>query len=330
MNPLGQRFEAYASQVTDLPVNWGAAVAVALPLYLAQRYEAHQIRVDGWPMHAVILKGNEPLPPKVVQKQVYQLLDLVGAQIDGYCLVAEHLPPYLRRRLVEMRMPFVIPGRQLYWPALGNAETTQRARRLPAEPVEQLAPAAQQLLIAMLLGQLKQPVSVSSAAKTLGYTQMSMSRAVKEMESANLVDSGLEGRLRTFTLMFSAKGIWNRALPKLRSPVIETVRVMRRELPDTVTVVAGESALAERSELAAPAEPTYAVASRAWPRQHRDVRTIPTVDEGTCRVELWRYAPEATARGGFADSLSVYLSLRDHRDERVQQALGVMMEQMPW
>ena len=330
MDALGQRFEAYASQVTDLPMTWGEAVPAVLPAYLNQRYAVHRITVDWLPMYAVILKGNEPLPPRALQKQVHQLLDLVGAQKGGYCLVAEHLPPYLRRRLVEMRMPFVIPGRQLYWPALGNAETTQRARRLPAEPVEQLAPAAQQLLIAMLLGQLEQPVSVSSAAKTLGYTQMSMSRAVKEMESADLVVSGLEGRLRTFTLMFSGKGIWNRALPKLRSPVLETVRVMRRELPDTVNVVAGESALAERSELAAPAEPVYAVASRVWTRQHRDVRTIPTVDEGTCLVELWRYAPEATARGGLADPLSVYLSLRDQRDERVQQALGAMMEQMSW
>lgn len=330
MNPLGQRFEAYARQVTDLPVNWGEAVPAALPAYLAQRYVVHRIQVDGLPMHVVVLKDGEPLPPKALQKQVHQLLALVGAQQGGYCLVAEHLPPYLRRRLVEMRMPFVIPGRQLYWPALGNAETTQRARRLPAAPVEQLAPAAQQLLIMMLLGQLEQPVSVSGAAKALGYTQMSMSRAVKEMESADLISSHVDGRLRTFTLLFSAKGIWDRALPKLRTPVIETVRVMRHELPDAVTVVAGESALAERSNLAEPAEPVYAIASRVWTRQYQNVRTIPTVDEGTCRLELWRYAPEASAKGRFADPLSVYLSLHDHTDERVQQALGAMMERMPW
>ena len=227
-------------------------------------------------------------------------------------------------------MPFVIPGRQLYWPALGNAETIQRARRLPAEPVEQLAPAAQQVLIALLLGQLEPSMSVGGAAKVLGYTQMSMSRAIKEMESANLVRSELEGRRRIFNLMSSTKGIWNRALPKLRTPVIETVRVMRRELPSTVMVVAGESALAERSELAAPAEPVYALASRVWNRQYQGIRTIPTIDEDTCRIELWRYAPEATARDGFADPLSVYLSLCDHRDERVQQALVAMLEQLPW
>jgi DNA-binding MarR family transcriptional regulator len=305
-------------------------VAVRLPLYLAQRFEAHVIRVADQPMIAAVLKGDDLPPPTVLHNQVHRLLDLIGAESDGFCLVAEQLPPYLRRRLVEMRMPFVIPGRQLYWPALGNAETAQRPRRLHPRPVDRFGPATQQLLIAMLLLRLPRPTTVSGAAEALEYTAMSMSRAVKELEGAALIASAEHGRLRTFTLQDSPAAVWAKALPKLRNPVMDMFRVLRRDLPATVSVMAGESALAERSNLVAPQEPVFAVASRVWTRLHRDVRIIPTVDEGTCRLELWRYAPEVTAEEGQVDPLSLLLSLREHPDERVQQALGVMMRQLPW
>lgn len=182
----------------------------------------------------------------------------------------------------------------------------------------------------MLLLRLPRPTTVSGAAEVLEYTAMSMSRAVKELEGAALVASAEHGRLRTFTLKDSPAAVWAKALPKLRNPVMDTVRVLRRDLPATVSIMAGESALAERSNLAAPQEPVFAVASRVWTRLHRDVRIIPTVDEGTCRLELWRYAPEVTAEAGQVDPLSLFLSLRDHPDERVQQGLGVMMRQAPW
>lgn len=95
MDPLGHRFEVYARQVTDLPVTWGEPVEVRLPQFLAQRYEAHGIRVADQPMLAVVLKDDEVPPPTVLHKQVHRLLDLLGAEKGGFCLVAEQLPPYL-------------------------------------------------------------------------------------------------------------------------------------------------------------------------------------------------------------------------------------------
>jgi hypothetical protein len=330
MDPLGQRFQAYVSHVTDMPVTWGARVDARLPQYLAHRYEAYRIRVDRRQTLAIVLIADEPPPPLVLQKQVHQLMDLLGTPSDGFCLVAEQIPPYLRRRLVEMRMPFVIPGRQLYWPALGSVETLQRARRTNPRPVDQLAPVAQQLLIAMLLARLPRPVTVSGAANALRYTPMSASRAVKELEGAALAVSNEHGRLRTIALGTPPAETWAKALPMLRNPVIETVRIKRQDLPGEVCTAAGESALAEESDLAAPLEPVFAIASKVWTKTFRDIRTIPTVDEGTCRLELWRYAPDVTAERGRADPLSLFLSLRDNADDRVQLALETMMKRMPW
>ena len=92
---------------------------------------------------------------------------------------------------------------------------------------------------------------------------------------------------------------------------------------------AGESALAALTDLADPAEPEYAVASRLWPKQDAP-RTIPTPDTGTCVVELWRYAPEATADRGCVDPLSLNLSMGEVMDERVQLAVQSLMENISW
>ena len=330
MDTLGQRFALYASQVMGLPVSWGRAVATRLPAYLAHRYEPYHIDVDGHAWYAIVLKDDEPLTPTLLRKQVEQLLDLIDAGAEEYCLVTEQLPPYLRQRLAELRMPFVIPGRQLYWPALGNAATRQRERRTPVASVERITPAAQQLLIAMMLARLPRPMTVTESAKILQYSAMAISRAVKDLEGAGLIVSTQHGRQRVFTPRGKSDEVWAKALPMLQSPVIDTVRVMSDDLPKAFVVAAGETALAQRSELVAPQEPVYAIASRKWNRELSKMRVIPTRDEGTCRIELWRYAPEPTAEQGAADALSVYLSLRDHADERVQQALETMMEHVPW
>ena len=89
-------------------------------------------------------------------------------------------------------------------------------------------------------------------------------------------------------------------------------------------------ALATLTDLAEPAEPVFAVASRHWPKGPETPPAIPTPDTGTCVVELWRYPPDATATHGRVDPLSLYLSLKDAKDERLQLALEGLMEQVAW
>jgi hypothetical protein len=47
-------------------------------------------------------------------------------------------------------------------------------------------------------------------------------------------------------------------------------------------------------------------------------------------VERWRYPPEGAAAQGAVDPLSLYLSLRDSKDERIQLALQEIMRQITW
>ena len=87
--------------------------------------------------------------------------------------------------------------------------------------------------------------------------------------------------------------------------------------------LAGESALASATLLAEPAHPVYAISAEQWKRaQQLGMRALPSPEPGACLWQIWRYDPDISPLDGSVDPLSLMLSLRNERDERVQQALN--------
>lgn len=330
MVPLADHFQAYVGQLTGHELAWVRVREASLPPYLRQRFEARPMEVAGQIWLAALLNDGETPAPMQLHKQLKQLQDRYVPQAEGVCLVAEELPPHVRRRLVELRQPFVVPGRQLFWPAIGSAETVQRPQRLRPKPVEVLGPIAQQLLIALLLQRVLPPLTIQSVAEALGCSAASVSQAVKSLEASALVKSEVQGRERLFVLAGPAADMWRLAQPLLRSPVRQRVRILVAELPEDLQLRAGERALASVTDMADPDEPVFAIASRNWGRCVDAPIYIPVPDIGTCVVELWRYPPELTAAHGRVDPLSLYLSLKDDKDERLQLALEDLVEQIEW
>lgn len=330
MAPLADQFQLYVQQLTGQEPVWSTWAGGALPGYLGQRYEPHLAVLAGKVWLIVFLHQLDPPAPLQLRKQLDQLAERHEPRVAGTCLVAEYLPPYLRTRLVELGQPFVVPGRQLFWPAIGSAETVQRPQRLRPEPVDVLGPVAQQLLIALLLRRVLPPLTITAVAEALGWSAASVSQAVKTLEASSLVQSQTEGRERIFVLADTPSEVWLQAQPLLRTPVRQRIRIRLEDTPHDVHLLAGESALAAATDLAEPAEPVYAMASRDWPKRKDAPAAIPTPDAGTCVVELWRYPPDATAAQRRVDPLSLFLSLGDVKDERVQLALEALMEQMAW
>lgn len=331
MPPLANSFVVYVQQLTGQAPQWLPWSGSSLPSYLSQRYEPLLASIAGRPWLVLLLRQPDPPPPLQLTQQLQQLLARVLPQPAGVCLVAEQLPPYLRTRLVELGQPFVVPGRQLFWPALGSVETVQRPQRTASQAVDSLGPVAQQLLLALLLGRFLAPITIAVAAERLGCSAASVSQAVKSLEGSALVQSQTQGRERVFSLLDVPAAVWKRALPLLQNPVRQRLRVQQGLLPpQALAWCAGETALAQHTSLAAPAEPVFALASRQWRALGVGAVPIPVPDVGTCVLELWRYPPEGTAVQGAVDPLSLYLSLQGSQDERVQLALDELLEILPW
>ncbi|MFV1966901.1 MAG: hypothetical protein ACC628_15860 [Pirellulaceae bacterium] len=306
------------------PVKWTASRR--LPVFLRDGYTFYQTEVLAVPCLLMSDDGEETRSPATVRKHMEQ----VRPKWDGEIIyVRDHLAAYERKQLIAQKVPFLVPGNQLYLPMLG-IDLREHFRSLHrAAPT--LSPAAQAVVLHLLLQSDQEIHTPAELAERLGYTKMSMTRVFNEMEAEDLGDIEMEGRQRCLTLDVARQELWRKALPLMRSPVKQRKHI-HAPSRDSRWLVAGLSALAKYSMLASPPVPVVATTTKQWKRLQKQFDFEPTAadDPDSTQVEIWSYDPELFARNKAIDRLSLFLSLRDSKDERVQAALEEMMEAVRW
>jgi hypothetical protein len=239
-----------------------------------------------------------------------------------------HISSYCRKRLIALNIPFVIPGEQMYLPMLmmDLREHFKPAVKLRAR----LTPAAQVVLVRALLGGTR-----SFCTKDLvpwsGYSAMTVSKAFRELSSLGLADITKAGREVSLEFRSQRRELWELAKPYLRTPVGQTIWVSPDDCPAD-RLSAGRSALAGRSMLADSDSKAVAVSLEEWKtlRDQHPVEQIPADEPSACEIQIWLYDPHLFAENHAVDTLSLFLSLQDMADERVQIALEEMMEAYAW
>ena len=300
-----------------------------LPYFLRDAFEFHELDLLG---HCVLLaidsRTDKPLLGEI-RVQLNKVSALAGQPVV-YCTAA--LASYERRRLIEQKIPFIVPGNQLYLPELG-IDLREYFRHRSNAAATTLSPAAQAMLIVALLRRPWQTEwQPSAVAAALGYTPMTLSRVVKELAAAGLATPFTVSRARCLRLEQTPQQIWEQAKPLLRTPVKRSVWVAD-DLPDAgqPRLLAGLSALAQQSMLAPPKWPIYAISPAQWRAATRaEIEELPEAAPGACEWQLWIYTPALFVGTGAVDPLSLTLSLQDSSDERIQLALGALKEQLPW
>jgi hypothetical protein len=245
--------------------------------------------------------------------------------------VTEALASYERKRLIEHKVPFIVPGNQLYLPDLG-LDLREYFRQRRSSAGEALSPSAQAMLIAALLQPIWevecQPIEI---LETLGYSAMTRSRAARELIAAGIAVGSKLGRTQQLKLARSPSETWHHAQPLLRSPVKRTVWAYPADIPASLERrAAGQSALARNTALAPPLRPVYATSQAAWLALKGRAIELPESLPGAEEWQLWAYSPALLRMTDAVDPYSLILSLRDNADERVQLALDDITGQLPW
>ena len=305
------------------------AGAGKLPYFLQDAFEIRELKLLNRPiLLAIGRQANKPALANV-RAQLDKLRALAGHPV---VYVTGALASYERKRLIEQKVPFIVPGNQLYLPDLG-IDLREYFRQRPQLPDTALSPATQAMLITTLLRKPWQADWQPAEVVTeLGYTPMTLSRAVKELTSADIATLRNEGRARRLHMERSAAETWEHAKPLLRNPVKRRVwaHPISKLKPPHVRL-AGLSALARFSMLTEPQWPVYALSPAQWKAATQaGVETLPEQLPGACEWQLWHYNPALVPDSATVDPLSLTLSLQDEADERVQLALGELKERFPW
>lgn len=329
MNDLLAQLERYLQDtlgITSTVTPWEEGRH--FPFFLRDRYHFFKSQILGQACLFMLDKAEQEEPPATIRKHIGQVQTKWG---DPVVYVRERITAYNRKRLVEQKIPFVVPGNQMYLPALGVDFREHFRKPKPGE--REINPSSQAVLIHALLRDTENLSPTILAAK-LGYSAMTMSRALDRLDAAGIGKPSAtgRGRDRRLHLVESRREVWEKARPLLKSPVksCHAIQMMQdRHLPGPQ---AGLSALAHYSMLAEPKNVVVALSRENWKslRQRDDVELVMPDEAYSMIVEVWSYAPTLFARDGLVDRLSLYLSLRDMADERIQVALDQAVEDVPW
>lgn len=328
---LPQQTVRYLNQVLG-----GEGVRVApsgntaqLPYFLQDTYEVLPGELLGQPITLACVKGRQPLAAQQVDQHAKRLRELLHAPV---IIALPEVAPGERKQLIAHGVAFVVPDRQLFAPEMGMI-LTERFGAEPRREQELASPATQALLVWFLN---HHPVTETwhpfQEAAALGYAGMTATRAIRELLQFNLFELEVRGRAKYLKLNGTRRELWEKAKPHLRTPVLRTMWTYdQRILQVTGARWAGESALARQTMVNEPRQQVLAMTAEAAQRaKQAGIFFEPREIADGIAVQVWRYEPGMQAKEKTVDPLSLWLSLRDNRDDRIQMALDEIEEKFLW
>ena len=304
-----------------------------LPLYIRETYKIYFARIFDQPLALVIIDGDDEFSTLQIEKHLNFIKDSLGKTA---VLVSDNMTAINRRRLIQKGINFIVPGKQLFIPnmLLDLRESFNEQKK--GRSGHKLLPSAQYILLYHLQDSYKkQPLtdlSFKELAEFLGYTQMAITNAVENLRLLGLCE--VEGvKEKSIRFEHEKRVLWDMAQPFLLSPVLKQIYV--DEKPDLDMLHSNLSALPIYSDLNPSQQEYYAIGKTSYYELKKNGTLINENNyEGRYCLEVWKYYPlnieQVTTKENVVDPLSLYLSLKDNQDERIEMALNQIIERYIW
>lgn len=286
-----------------------------LPLYITGAYELRTGVLFGRNICFVFVDKDAECTPLQYSKRAQALEQMTGLLP---VFVMESLVSYNAHRLTKHRINFIVPGKQLFLPSLlMDLGKTQKE----ITETETIPATAQLIILYHLEVALLNEKTGKEIAGLIGASPANVTRAIKWLTSRGLVEF-IGNKAKHLRFAQSGKALWMTARELMRSPVLKTVYTDN----DPQGLICGQNALSEYGMLLEADHKMVAVG----PKEYSAIKwsTDPTYGEN--EVQVWMYNPGKLAKILLVDKLSLYLSLRDSGDERVQKELKTLIDEMTW
>jgi DNA-binding transcriptional regulator YhcF (GntR family) len=266
--------------------------------------------------------------PEQQQKQGQILRELFDLPV---VFVLNKLEPWERKRLIERHIAFVQPGRQLYIPDilldLSDVKLTYRNDNILKA---QLSFPAQLAVLYHLEIHPIENLLLRDIAAELGYSTMTISRIARELEQHQLIT--LEGvkEKKVFFNQKTPRQQWEKAKRLMNSPIRDIWYTDQIPKDHKDFLKSNDTALTIYSMINEGKKTSYAIGKNHF----RNLTAHGQLDFnryfGKFRIEVWHYNPGPLSKTDVVDPLSLYLSMQEDEDERVQMALEEMIKEIKW
>ena len=288
-----------------------------IPMNVSSRFSFYKGCILGQHILMAYLKDGDSVPPAQLKKQ----LDIIHRQTQlVVVLITPCISSYNKVRLVAQKVNFVIPNRQMFLPSL--LLDIKPDRKVGLDLKETIPPFAQCLLLYHL--QIESIVGATGygLSDKFGVSYATANKSLRWLVSKDLIK--LEGtKTKTVQIDLSNRELWNKALPLLVSPIEQlyyTDAVLEGQQISGVNALAFYTMLNEESR-------------QCWAVTKKELKTLAIVTDkqfGENEIQVWKYNPKMLSTEGVVDKLSLYLSLKDNEDERIQIELERLINEMSW
>lgn len=292
-----------------------------LPYFVVSNYQLFTTELYGRELLLVEVKENIPAD------QLRKHLDIIQTAVQLKAIaVLNPIEAYNRLRLIEKKVPFVIPNKQMYMPDL--LIDLKEYNIQPTQKQETMQPAAQLLVLFHLQIESLEGLNLKTIAEKLDYNATTITRALKYLLFNQLCElQGTKDKFLHFN--FTKKELWSKAEPLLFNPIKKTT-YYAGILIDNDLRKTNINALSNYSDL----NPTTIAFYAAKPSyiqllQNDNPNKIGQMEGDIC-IEEWKYDPTKLTNTEYVDPLSLYLCFRGNKDERVENALEYLIEKVVW
>ncbi|MFA5814456.1 MAG: hypothetical protein WC865_02410 [Bacteroidales bacterium] len=336
MKQLKQYIEGTLGLIIE-PVPFPSAKMGGLPMFIGETYTLeHAVMFD---RELVFAEPRTNVGFSI--QQIEKHFELIRKALNrDVILVLSELAAYYRKRLIEKGISFVVPGKQLFLPNLlidlreNYTHPKTRKRGLT------LLPSAQFLLIYHILHRYKknqiENYSFKEIANVLGYTAMAITKAAENLKQLEIIEVAGD-REKFIRFKLDRAELW-RDLEQRNlwiNPVVKKVFV--DEKPNGVFMLpSNATALPQYTDMNPSRQEFFALDKTLYYRlQKNNLLRNANESEGKYCLEIWKYNPLALAgempnADAVVDPLSLYLSLKDNHDERMEMALEQIINKFIW
>jgi len=294
-----------------------------LPFFLAKGYDFGEIKLFNQKIVLLIVKDN--FTTEVLRTHLIKVQKILNTIVVA---VIPTVDAYKRLRLIGKRVPFIVPGKQMYMPDLMISLKEHGNIRVEDQQPANMQPAAQLILLYHLQVEPLEGLNLGTIAEKLRYNPMTITRAAFYFHNTGLCRiAGTKEKFLKFEK--TKRELWDIAEPKMTNPVNKTQFYTGYTLDQNLKKT-NINALAHYTEL--NDEPVEYLAIRpGYGKFIGGVNLKPIgLMEGNVCIEEWKYDPELLTRTEYVDPLSLYLCFRENKNERIEMELEKLLEQIQW
>lgn len=310
----------YLEQFTGIEIKTAVtpkAEVEKLPLAISGNYCFHNIEMFDTTITLVIPNIINECSPIQLAKHHTKMVEAFRHPV---VFVLDGIKSYNITRLSRVRVDFMVTGKIVFIPSMmmvmRNIKDT--VKHLP----DTMPPVAQLLILYHIEVDGLNGKNTAAIATATGLAYPTINVALRWLAKKDIVKM-VGGKEKQVMFCLNGKMLWDKVLPLMTSPI---ERIVFSDDPVADSLYSGETAMGHYTMLAEPTIPVVAISKNsAQTNTH-----LLNKQYGNVKIEIWKYNPALLSNNDCVDPLSLYLCMKNNKDERIQMECEKLIEEMKW